>query len=76
LVGLLTRRSDYDRGRGNKGVRAISFFSQFIKTVLEIFFRCEASNGFRDLAQYILGDRRENHVVGNVRYLREHLLGT
>ena len=26
LVGLLAGRSDYDRGRGNKGVRSISFF--------------------------------------------------
>jgi hypothetical protein len=26
--------------------------------------------------KYILDDRRENHVVGNVKYLRQHLLGT
>ena len=46
------------------------------KTVLEIFPGCEASNGFMDLAQYILDDRRENHAVGNVKYLWKHLLRT
>jgi flagellar biosynthesis protein FlhG len=46
------------------------------QTVLEIFPGCEASKGFMDLAQYILDDRSKNHVDGNVKYLRGHLLRT